>query len=253
MAYVLSGVGVEISQQAVRPREPSRPAPSITVASPQMATRQARPRSYTAPSNVTDVMIAKVAAYKGQQAQLEKLLKQMGVQLKLCQSVVNNVQMQRFAPGKVAEAKRCCLILEKAIIKCIAAIKACAGKANQAADSAIATGATRAEVTAAATAAVAQTSKEVVVESSTASVTPGGAIVPGPDAALVTTPVIEESVDTSALPPGVEVSPTAPGEMPASVTEALDEAQTAASGIPFWMKAAGVGVVAWWFFRRKGA
>lgn len=228
MAYVGS-VGVEISQQAVRPREPARPSPHAAVRSPMMATRQARPRSTVPYGSVASKYVQQVTLYKGQQAKLEKLLKQIGVQLKACRlSMRRNVKN----PRAVQAAKMNCLALEKAAVACIKAIKACAGKANLAADAAVATGASLTQVKAAAKSVALSSAKTAAIESKTATVLPSGEIVPGADAQVVSTPVETEASAADAA------------------EDAAVAAEAAGGGVPWvWIGAAAVG--GYLLFRRK--
>ncbi len=190
MAYVLNGVTVERSDRSMRPREPAPPSRKQVLSSPMMATRQLRPREtppggpmgyfgtaglgmsaadnaaaraaqsgsvptiLQKPGAVADQWLAQIAAHKGQQAQLEALLKQIGVALKTCQA---NATMAARA-GKTAQAsalQASCLQIQKDADACINAIKACAAKAQDAAGGAIATGATKTQVVAAANAGTA--------------------------------------------------------------------------------------------------
>lgn len=244
MTYIVGSVGVEIDQRAVRPREPARPLPSKALASPEMATRQARPRATVPASSVTAKLIAQVTKLKGQQAKLEKLLKALGDQLKVCRGITRNPGMLKNHPAKVQAARMECIALEKAIMACINAIKACAGKANEAAAAAIATGASDAQVKQAAVVAAPSSGKEAVVEVSTAAVTPSGQIVPGPGAAVVTTPVLTEAV-APGTPPGTEVAP----DDSAVVTE--EAAESAGKGIPTWALIGGAALVGYMVFRKK--
>lgn len=183
-----------------------------------MGTRAARPRATVKPSILTVNYLNAVRTLKGKQAALEALLKTMGKDLASCRSASTNAG-RRGSASQAMAAKAKCLTLEKAIAACIKAIKDCAGKANQAADSAIASGATRDEAKAAAAAPLMYTAQvmpgsgtpvmsvqpvaaqavplapstapsDVVVESSTATLTADVSIVPGADAQLTATPAL---------------------------------------------------------------
>lgn len=237
MTYVLGSIGVELSQQSMRPREAAPPLPAKTLSSPMLATRQARPRSYTAPTKTTGNLVAQVAKYKGQQKQLEKLLKLIGRELAQCNAVVASAVQTRASAKTVAQAKQCARVLTKAASDCINAIKACSGKANRAAEAAVATGASLIDVKRAAESAV---GRDVEVESRTAKIVPGGEIVPGDGASVVESPSVNESVDSS-TPPGADVLPS-PEEGAALET---------AAGLPLWVKAGAVLGVGYLIFRKR--
>lgn len=248
MTYIVGSVGVEVSTQAVRPREPARPAPALTLASTMLATRQARPRSAAVgTAQQVAAYIAQLKAYKGRQTQLEKYLKVLGTKLHACKKSVATLEKQPGTPlvrARIAKLKVDCVRIEREIVSCIKAIKACAARANAAAESAIVKGASEAQVQQAAAAVTPASGNTVAVESSTAAVTPNGQIVPGSDATLVTTPTLEEAVPADTLP-GEEVTP---GDV---VDSAIEDVEATSAGMPLWMKLAGAGAVGWFLFLRK--
>jgi len=261
MAYVLNGVITERSARSMRPREPAPPSRAFVSSSPMMATRALRPRepvrvrrmlaqlsgmvqstqtfsttsattdtatTSTGASTVTapivDKYLALVGKYRGQQAELEKLLKKIGYELSNWQktlhgaSLRNDVKMMKIAQDQINK-------LNAAASMCITYIRDCAGEATKAAYSAIATGASQAEVQKAAAAGAAgggssypapSSGEEVVVETSTVTVSPSGELVPGSDARPVNTPSTESTATTDLVPSGPppeNLTPTIPVEV----------------------------------------
>lgn len=166
MAYVLSGVTVDVDRQAVRPREPARPSREATVASPEMATRAPRPREPAPAPGLAPAAIDKylglIAAAKGQQARLEAILKQLGEALKAAQTAQKNAAARNDRAAVQAAAANC-LVIQKDVSACIDAIKLCAAQANAAAGSAIQNGATRSETIAASNVATANAAAAAAV------------------------------------------------------------------------------------------
>ena len=140
------------------------------------------------------------------------------------------------------------LVLQKAAQRCIEAIKAAAAAANTAAAAAVAKGASRDTVISVArvlapTASVSLPSPRpgftTVVETRTPKVVPGGAIVPGDDAAAVEIPAS---------------LPAEPGDMIDDVADVVADADESAAGVigdrglPGWaigLGLVGVGLLAW--------
>lgn len=142
----MNGVEVEISQQAVRPREPARPSRAFVSSSPEMLTRQLRPRETTNVNVASaDNWLAQISSLKGQQEKLQALLKQMSVALKTCQAKVAAAQKGNDR-NALFQAQENCKVVESDILLCINAIKDCAAKVNYAADAAVAKGASTVEV-----------------------------------------------------------------------------------------------------------
>lgn len=179
MSYVTSigGVAVEVNTQAQRPRESARPGPVTSSKSPEMATRALRPRESTNVNpKLANAYLADVQAARGQQARLEALLKKLGNEL----SVVNAQIMKCMKAGADCSALKAKKEqIEKAASLCIEEIKKLAAKANASASAAVATGADRA---AALRASAAGSQSTTAIETNTATVTPNGTIVVGPDA-----------------------------------------------------------------------
>ncbi len=150
MSYHLSGVAIDVSQQAVRPREPARPGVPVTLASQMMATRAPRPRETVAPGQVTKALVQQVTSLKGQQVALEKKLAVVGSDLRAANSAVSTARAQNtpaiVVTGLVARATT----VQQTANTVIQQIKTVAAQANDAAAGAIRAGATRVEVVAAA-------------------------------------------------------------------------------------------------------
>ena len=234
MAYIISGVGVDLSAQSTRPREPARPQPSVSTSSTMMATRAPRPRETTPITATTNKYLQQVVSLKGQQAQLESLLPKMKAEL----IQATKAEKMHSANGNrvgASAAAAVALDISKAIVACVEQIKACAAKANYAADSAIQNGATKAQVQTAAqtgassggspvvtmTAAVMPgtvksitgstptkigPAPDIAVEAPTARIDPGGNILPGPGAQVVETPVLTDPSVPDATKQDVTVS-----------------------------------------------
>lgn len=237
--YVMSGVEVQVDQQAVRPREPPRPSPHTAVNSPEMGARMIRPRgSSPVQPALASKAVGQVMALKGQQAALEKLLAQMIAELKKVTDCAMN------APDSITRSS--CMsrkvVLEKAIAVCMDQIKLCASKANVSAIDAIKNGASQKEVVAAAAAVEPTTGQTSVIESATMQVTPSGQILPGFDATVVSTPVVSDPNNTVA-------ANVVPGANPN-----VNAAVAASSGLP-WGKLvlAGLGLYAASRFLKKRA
>lgn len=245
MAYFLNGIGVEVSPQAVRPREPARPSVARTTASVEMAVRALRPREATAvvPGHAAKTVVAarlkEVAVAKSKQKQAEASLQQQGAALALAKNALAKANYSGSLPATAA-AQAHVASVGKSIDMTIACAKSHAMAANNAAGGAINAGASREDVKAAASvgsnsaltsatlgvvnksflqasieanphpqvfaeqsfvdtsspaasawaaaAARAATAKTLAIESKTASITPDGAITPGPGATVVDTP-----------------------------------------------------------------
>ncbi len=173
MAYVMNGVTVEVSRQAVRPREPSRPSRASVTASAAMYTRALRPREQYAfgglgavvattaaavrasipvtrtTGPVADAYLQQISTLKGHQQQLEALLAKMGADLKAQQAAL--VVAQRTGnKASAATLQTRILTIQHDVVLCIDAIKACAAKVADAAQNAVDKGATVPQVKAAA-------------------------------------------------------------------------------------------------------
>lgn len=151
MAYVLDGVGVEIGPQAVRPREPARPSVALTTSSPEMASRALRPRETpqvvvgTPRSTVVAAALQQVTAQRAQQTQLENLSKTLGSELTRSQAALTAANRSGSLPATSSAQVRVAAV-GRSIDVTINAIRSTAERANVAAGSAIAAGATRAAV-----------------------------------------------------------------------------------------------------------
>lgn len=192
MSYVttVGGVALEISTQAARPREAPRPSPAASSASPEMASRAARPRETTGVNKVeANRYLAEVIALRGKQAALEKMLKNLGAQLTSVNGQILKCQKSGGnCTGLVKQKEQ----IERAAALCIEEIKKLSAKANASADAAIAKGATREQtLRASATGTSSTQPAATAVESSKAGVTPNGTIVVSRDARPVDAPLVE--------------------------------------------------------------
>jgi hypothetical protein len=209
MAYVLNGVEVQVSDRAVRPREPARPSRALTVASPEMATRAPRPRETITPGLLTDKLLLRVAAAKGQQKELEKVLAAIGQELKALQArVIPLGQSKQMQALTNVQAR--ILVLQKDAVACIEAIKACAAKANEAANSAIRTGTTRAVTQAAAAAGTASAANTPVAPSVQAAVEAPAPMILTPAQAASLPDIPPQAIIMSASTAGTEAKIEAP-------------------------------------------
>ena len=158
-------------------------------------------------------------AHKGQQAALEKDLKAAGLAMRDMK-----VKLARCAKANDASSCQSLLVesvkLEKIAAALIDAIKNCAAKANEAADAAVKTGSSRATVQAVAVQAVADAAvgpgNQVVVESSTATITSSGDIVPTSQATIETAPVTTDpgNAEKDAAAAGADDSVLTSSEVP---------------------------------------
>ncbi len=151
MAYFLSGVGVEVSPQAVRPREPKRPSVSTVTRSQEMANRALRPREGTAvvpgtsKSNTITSRLKAVTVAKQAEAKAVVVLKVKGQDLALAKNVLNQANLSGSLPATAAAQARVAQV-GREIDACINCIKQSAAQANAAAGGAINAGASREDV-----------------------------------------------------------------------------------------------------------
>lgn len=145
-----------------------------------MATRALRPRepAPAAPA-LANAYLSKVAAARGQQRALEAILKSLGAELAATNAAISKCLKTGCPPATLNAYRVKKEQIEKAASLCIEEIKKLAAQANMSADAAIARGASR---EAALRASAAGQQATTAVETNTATVTPNGTIVVGPDA-----------------------------------------------------------------------
>ena len=226
MSYI-SGLGLAIPTTAV-----------------DTAVQSARPRA-AAPTQA-NAYLQQVYSLRGKQKQLEVLLSKLKQQLSACRATA-----KRTPPGMKAPS---CVPIEQAIAVCDREIQRCVSQALKAAQAAVASGATNIQVNAASSAgtaagATAPTSAKVatspsampVVESSTASLLPGGQIVPGPGAEIIDTPALTE---TFPQPATADTEPT---------MQPQDVAVSVGTGSIGTVVVIGVvGFLGWRFAKKRG-
>lgn len=178
MTYcAMNGVEVKVPERALRPREPARPLPALTMKSPLVAQRMQRPRTKAERSLVGVDVKECLAIIKNCRAQ------QRDYELKL-KSLVEELAKLVASGGSSAQRKALQLQIDN-LIECI---KKLAARANEAALAAIKGGASLEDVRAAGLDNLevrAPVNAAPVIETNSPALLPDGSVIPGPDAKTV--------------------------------------------------------------------